>query len=184
VIGVAACGVLIAHWLAYAIAIPRAVVRGRILAETGHSYWELAARLAVVLLVVGLGSIVSGHVRRKAGDPRPQAASLLAARLITMQVAAFLAMEVVERLVAGAPLGGLLAGPVLLIGLAAQVLVATVFAILLTFFERGVELLVEVIRARRIPRMRSTQSFPVGRAIARPTLLLAGAAGLRGPPAA
>jgi hypothetical protein len=93
-------------------------------------------------------------------------------------------MEVVERLVSGAPIGTLLAGPVLFIGFAAQVLVATVFAILLTWFDRSVEHLVEAIRARGIPRTRSTQRFPVGRALARPTLLLAGATGLRDPPVA
>jgi hypothetical protein len=90
-------------------------------------------------------------------------------------------MEVVERASTGAPLAGLFDHHLLILGLAFQVLTAVVGALLLTGFDRAVTAIAAAIR--RQPRRAAVRSaWPLPRVIVRPTLLLAGAAGARGPP--
>jgi hypothetical protein len=91
-------------------------------------------------------------------------------------------MEAAERVAVGAPLGGLLDHHVLLLGLAFQVITAVAGAILLTSFDRAVVRVVAAIRGTRPTRERARViAFPSS-IVVFPSRLLAGAAGLRGPP--
>jgi hypothetical protein len=173
-------GVLVGHWLAYTVAFPAVAVRQYVLQEAGHSYWLNAVRFAVVLAVAGLAVVVGRHAR-SALDPATESFTSVARRLAGAQVSAFAAMEVVERLVSGAPLGHLLDHNVFFLGLAAQVVVACAGALFLLWFGRATASLVAAFRRGAWPRARATLARPLSAAV-RPVPALAGAAGVRGPP--
>jgi hypothetical protein len=184
VAGIAAVGVLLGHWLAYTVAFPAGTERGHVLLDTGHAYWLTAVLLSVVLVVVGLAVVVG----RLAGSDHAGSAherfTALSRRLAGVQVAAFTAMELIERLATGAPLGHLLDHQVFILGLAAQVVVACGGALVLWWFGRAAEAVVKNLRRGGQPRSRphATTARP-GPALGRPLAALAGAAGVRGPPA-
>ena len=183
--GVAATGLFTAHWLSYLLAFPVATARAHVLEHTGHSYWDLAVKLAVAALVAALAGVFVGHLRgSSAHGDRAERVSFVAWRLIGIQVAGFAAMEVAERLLAGAPVSGLLVQQVFLVGLALQVLSAAVGAALLVWFDRAVRGV--VARLREVPGLAVRRSglralLPVA-VLVRPTTILAGGGGLRGPP--
>jgi hypothetical protein len=183
VAGTAAAGVLLGHWLAYAIAIPRPSLRAEVLLDSGHSYWFVAIKLAVVLGLSGLGALVIRHFshtlrpRSSAG----QTLSWLALRLALLQIVAFSAMEVSERLVSGAPVFAMFQHDVFLLGVAVQALVACVGALVLLLFGRAVARIADSLRgaARLRP---STMPLGLRPTPVRPSLRLQGASGVRGPP--
>ncbi len=173
-------GVLLGHWLAYTVAFPAAALRQQALEEAGHSYWLKAVRLAVVLAVAGL-AVVVGRVARDRSQPAAEGFATVSRRLAAVQVAAFTGMEVVERLVTGAPLAHMLDHQVFFLGLAAQVVVACAGALFLLWFGRAAASLVEALRPDPPPRARATAPRPASAAV-RLVPALAGAGGVRGPP--
>lgn len=112
-------GVVGAHVAAYATVFPHAHERAEHLHATGHSYWPAATALAglAAVGVVGL-ALRTGH-RRAAGEG--WRTDLSGGRLAPFQVAMFAGIEVVERLVAGAPLADLAHGAEFFVGLGVQV---------------------------------------------------------------
>jgi hypothetical protein len=179
----AAAGVVLGHWLAYYLAIPRPIVRTDVLARSGHGYWLIAVQLAVVLAVVALGSVVLSQVRavcdESSNESEPYAR--LALRLAGLQIATFTVLEVTERALAGASLSGMFQHHVFLFGVAVQVLVALAGALILRWFGRAAMLVVRALlgsprRARPI-----TFARPPRDSFARPAVLV-GAAGPRAPP--
>jgi hypothetical protein len=122
VLGLALGGLLLGHTLAYRLLLPDAHTRALELAASGHGYLSSANVVGLVAAVVALAALFLGGVLRS-HDSQPRH---LAARLIGFQMAAFLAMEVLERIASG---GGVQHLPaVLLIGLPVQALIAVLVA--------------------------------------------------------
>jgi hypothetical protein len=117
-LGLALGGVLAGHTLTYDLLQPDAHQRAEALAATGHAYLHTANAAGVAAVVLALAVVFLSGVL---GDPDVSRA-LLVRRLVGFQVAAFLGMEIVERLVARAGFAQI--GSVLVVGVGAQLLVA------------------------------------------------------------
>ena len=181
--GVAAAGVMVGHWLAYSVAFPQPQVRQAILIASGHGYWQTAVRLVVVLAVAALGVVVFRLIgdRDAIEADRTLAFATLVRRLILLQVAGFSAMEISERVVAGAPVTPMFSHALFAIGLLVQVVVAIVGALVLLSFARTVVATLRILRrpiARRLP----TTHIALLAAPAVPSRALLGPASPRGPP--
>ena len=125
ILGVAAAGLLLGHWLTYLLDVP-SHARDQVLQATGHGYLATAGRLAAVTAAVSLAIVFLGRLTRRA----PGAPFIaVAGRLAAVQISAFVAMEVLERLGAGAPMHDL--ATILPVGVAAQAVVALAGAWLL-----------------------------------------------------
>ena len=136
VMGIAAAGLALGHWAAYAIAAPGAHERDAMLHATGHGYLPYATQVA--LLAGALGLAVS-FLARLTNRARRGSVARDAAALAMAQAAAFLAIEIGERLLAGASLHDLTHGPLLTIGLSVQLLVAAGGAAVLRLTDRAAE---------------------------------------------
>ena len=133
-LGIAAAGLTLGHWLAYTLATPGAYEREELLHATGHGYLAFATHVALLAGTVGLAGHFFARLRgRQGGGSFARDVVLLGA----VQAGAFVAMEVGERLLSGAPLHDLAHGPLLAIGLAVQLLVATAGAALLRLTDRS-----------------------------------------------
>ncbi len=141
----AVTGVVAGHGLAYAAAYPNAGVREVLLGQTGHRYWSTAIACAIVFGAIAVFGTACRHfVRGVRGARGEQPAAgwwegfrRSALALAALQISLFVVQEVVERLLAGAPVSSLLHGPFLSLGLAVQVLVATALALALSFLGRA-----------------------------------------------
>jgi len=152
-------GVVAGHWIAYLIAIPAANVRSATLAETGHGYWLAAMAAAFVLGVASAATtvvrgLVRGARRGPAGPPTGRYRDV-AVRLALLQSAIFLVQEVLERAEVGAPLSGLAHDGFILVGIAAQIVVAALVALALTCLSRVSEVAGRVLFARPPARRRA-----------------------------
>jgi hypothetical protein len=177
---VAVAGVLASHQVTYLLLHHDPHDRHAELMRTGHDYLPFAAKFAIVLAVAGIITLAVRAVRRPL-TPAAEDPVALAIRLWGIQAAVFVAVEVLERLTAGAPTGDLLAG-VLPVGIAALGVSAFVGAALLRKLHRSIGAIATAILRRRRP---ATDRLPTGRPapVARPLVTtLAGAAGTRGPP--
>jgi hypothetical protein len=195
VLAVAGIGVLgsqAGHLLAFQLIFGSAAQH---LQSTGsHAYFPLLAKTALgaiaaaVLLgmfVVGLSRVLTGRsgVARPSGIPFVQ----LVAALFTIQLACFIAQEVVESMVSGT--GSASAPSLLLWGTLGQLPVAAVAAIglrwLWTRFEAAVEELRAVltaVRAPRIPALITVQSWPAPNSALLRSQLVRSSPSKRGPP--
>jgi hypothetical protein len=180
---VASAGVLAGHWLGYMAALPDPRQRLRLLAATGHGYWVGAVRVVVVAVVIAAAAFVASRVRQeRTGEGEEPSTLLVARRLAILQLLGFVAMEVAERLLAGAPLSSLWSHDVVVFGLGAQLVVAALLAMALVGLGRAAVAVVRTLAARRVAVTRPASArLPLRLARPRPRLL-AGAFGLRGPP--
>ena len=128
-LSIAGCGVLVGHWLTYLVDAPDASARTALLDATGHGYLTVAGELTSAFLAFSIVAAFLGALLPAGGGARPRRS--LAARMVLLQVGAFAAMEIVERVVAGSPLGDLVGGGVLAVGSVANVAVALLGAALL-----------------------------------------------------
>jgi hypothetical protein len=184
-LGVAVGGAVLAHWLAYVLAIPAAHTRAEVLAASGHSYWVMAIKLAVVLGLAALGALFLRHLGRPPStwESGQEAFSAIAARLSLLQVTAFIAMEVTERLMVGAPVAHLFHHRLFLMGLALQLIVASAGALLLLWLSRTAERVAEALGRPRLPRPRPAVLRTICVEIqAIPVDPVRHGVGLRGPP--
>jgi hypothetical protein len=185
-VGVAVGGVVLAHWLAYVLAIPGAHARAQVLAASGHSYWVMAIKFAVVLGLAALGSLFLRHLDRspRTWESGQEAFSAIAARLSLLQVTAFIAMEVTERLVVGAPVAHLFHHRLFLMGLAVQLIVASGGALLLLWFSRTAERVAEALGRPLLPRPRPAvlRTIRIELEAIPPVDPVRDGVGLRGPP--
>jgi hypothetical protein len=179
----AAVGVVVGHWVAYVLTVPRPQARARALMASGHGYWTFAVKGAVVLAFVSMGSALVRPLldRLRAPDRRLETWTWVWARLAFLQVLGFAAMEIAERLVAHAPVGEMFDHHIFGVGLAVQVLVALAGALAITMLAGAVEGLVDAFARSAFPRPRSS-TVPPARLFARVREVFAGAAGVRGPP--
>jgi hypothetical protein len=141
-LGIAAAGLTLGHWLAYALAAPGAHAREQLLHATGHGYLAFATQVA--LLAGGLGLVALFLARCSHREGRGSFGSD-AAVLAAVQSITFVAMEVGERLASGASLHDLTHGGLLTIGLAVQISVAIAGAGALRLTDRAAEV-VETLR--------------------------------------
>jgi hypothetical protein len=155
ILGLGAAGLVGGHTLGYAVSVPDAYHRSALLEATGHGYLPSASRLALMLGIAAVVTgIASGYLHRPR-SPHP-AFSRVAMRLVALQCAAFVGLEVVERVLASAPLSTL-SLPIMLIGLVTQAVIAVALALLLV----GLRRLGAVLRARSPVASVAGRSGPV-----------------------
>jgi hypothetical protein len=154
VVGVAATGVAAGHSLAYFVAVPDGGMRRALLSATGHSYWHAAVLVALLLGLGSAGTVAVRHFRAgRTGQSLPPLGTLqLAGRLSLIQVAAFAILEVTERALAGVPVGTMLQGHVFGLGVAIQLLLALVGALLLRWLAQTAEAMGSSLRPCSLPR--------------------------------
>ncbi len=181
-LGVAAAGVLAGHWLTYLVTVPDARARMATLAATGHGYLSLVGELVTALAALSIAAVFVGALVDAGAGPRPGRA--LALRLSAIQVAAFCAMEVLERVMAGSPVGALTHSAVLPVGVAANVGIALLGAVLLRWILRTADRVAEAAAARSAAPIlpRRTLLVPLPATPARRSLLELAAVPARGPP--
>jgi hypothetical protein len=164
--GLAMAGLVLGHVLAYLIAVPDPHQRAFVLQRTGHEYLPALAEAALVLALAGIAAVV---IRAFAPGPRRGSERFprLAGRLALVQVLAFGGLEVVERIVAGAPLRHLASDHILVVGMAVQVVVAVAGAAFLWWLARTSTKLAETIalpaslpRAGAVVALASTSWIP------------------------
>ena len=179
----AGAGVVFGHWLTYVFAVPDAQVRTEILAASGHSYLLLAIKGAVVLGFVSFGTVFVRHLDAATrGEPTvADRVIALATRLSFVQLVAFTAMEVVERIAAGAPVAAMFGHHLFALGLAVQIVVAFAGAFVLLWFGWAAARVCQAIIARSTSRPAALPRWP-SLLLARPVPVLDGAGGVRGPP--
>jgi hypothetical protein len=177
--GIAVGGVLAGHWLTYLVVAPAASSRAAILQQTGHAYLGLANDVALVVALAALATMFIGQL----ADPTPVGRLPgVAARVIRFQVCAFVLLEVLERVTAGAPLAELIHTGILPIGIAAQAAIGYIAAQAIRWLLRGADRVAASLKSGALPFARTmTRPFPpelvfvpVGRHLS--------ATGVRGPP--
>ena len=179
-LGVAVGGVLLGHRVTYLVLAPSAHARAALLDRTGHAYLGLANDLALIAALTGLAALFVGQLLAKARGYR--GADHLTRRIVAFQISAFVLMEVLERVTAGAPLGGL--APVLPLGIATQALVALLAAALIRLLLHTAERVAEALGRPAPPSTRAIVTFAPPRPVAVPVGRHLSAAGVRGPPSA
>lgn len=183
--GAAVAGAAVAHTLLYLVEVPDTRARDAVLAATGHGYWSVALAGAIVLGLVAAYATAVRHFRRglqrAAAPAAPDRVDTLALRLAIYQSAIFVVQEGVERLAAGGSAGHLAAtSNLLLVGIAAQVLVAFGVAAVLAGLGRAAEAVGRALRAARGLAARRPVRRPAQRV--RRSRLLGGPAAIRAPP--
>ena len=181
-LGVAAAGVLAGHWLTYLVDVPDAHARAAVLAATGHAYLSIAGELVTVFATVSIVAVFLGALLDAGAGPRPGRA--LAVRLSVLQIGAFVAMEVLERVVSGASITTLLRGDILPTGVVANVAVALIGALALRWILRAADRVAERVASGRpaasFPRRALRALAPVS--FVRPSLVALACVPPRGPP--
>ena len=151
-LGVAMAGVVVGHSLAYFTALPNAGARAELLARTGHSYWTGAVLLALAVSAVAFARHIRDHVRSPLTEGAIGQNYLpVALWLVVMQVSAYAAIEVTERLASGYPIQQMFHSALPLIGVAVQVLVACASTLLLRLLARAAEALAGTLARSFVP---------------------------------
>jgi hypothetical protein len=172
VLGLALGGVLLGHTVAYRLLLPDAHTRALELAASGHGYLSGANVVGLVASVAALATLFLGGVLRT-NETAPRH---LSARLVGFQLAAFLTMEVLERIASAGDVQHL--PSVLVIGLPVQALIALLVALVVWLLLRVAasiadllfpapgwgETVLTVLEAAAEPRRREGTGSPPGRA--------------------
>jgi len=179
-LAVAPAGILIGHWLTYSAVIRPAGARARFLAGSGHHYLASGVKVAVAFGLAALAATAARQLREHSAPPRAML-RWLAPRLAALQVVGFASLEIVERLAAGQPVGGIASHGLFAMGLVVQCVVAVALAAMLLRLGRAVASFAE--RLRRLVRIATPKTLMRARAGFRPVhALAAGGAGERAPP--
>jgi hypothetical protein len=177
-IGLAAGGVLLGHGITYTIVHPDVHARAGVLASTGHAYLHLLEGPGLMLAISSvLGAVLLGLGRLGTRLDR----GTLFRSLATIQVAAFAAMEVGERVGSGAgfaPDDAFLFG----LGLTVQLALAWLGARLLTALRQGGERIARTLAVVRGALPRPSFSLGVPPALVPALAPVAGPRPGRGPP--
>jgi hypothetical protein len=183
--GAGVAGAAVGHSIAYLIVAPEGRARAILLAGTGHGYLSTIAAAEVVLGLLALltfaGRRFHRGLRSERRPPSEEPWAWLAARLALLQIAIFGVQEVVERAVAGHPVGDLLSDRLLSIGVLVQVAVAVGVATLLIMLGRAAEAVGRAFGRQRLPRPLRLE-VPRPRVAVRPVSRPRGARGIRAPP--
>jgi uncharacterized PurR-regulated membrane protein YhhQ (DUF165 family) len=141
VAGVAWGGVVLGHLLGYALTYPSSGARHAHLALTGHGFFGIALSYGAVALPVALVLTAMRALSERSGFHLRRTVVWLA----TAQLLAFALMELAERHFSAA---SALSDPAVLVGLALQLIVAVLSAVLLGAFFRTVRTLAVRLRRR------------------------------------
>lgn len=136
VFGSAAAGLLLGHALSYMLAIPDPYHRDDLLTRTGHDYLPAATQATMILILAAAAAIFVRAWSNRVAGGGPERFTSIARTLAFVQIGAFAALEILERVATGAPLGDLVRDHLLVIGLVVQVAVSLVGAALLVWFAR------------------------------------------------
>lgn len=142
-------GVVVAHALNYMLVVPSAHERHDLLATTGHAHLPVA-EFVVSALAVTAGVLAIAHgfrlgIRDRAGRYRPLRREV--AVVAGLQAAAFVGLELAERVAAGTT--GRSFGVLLTLGLVVQPLVALVAVLLARLLAKLGEQLAHLVAGRR-----------------------------------
>jgi hypothetical protein len=177
--GIAAGGVLLGHWATYALAGHDGHGASESLARTGHGYLTLANDLALTLALAGVALTFLGRLTR--GGGRGPTWRVTALRLAVFQIAAFGAMETLERLTAGAPMRDLVG--LIPLGVVVQGLLAVAGALLIAWLLRAAASVERALATA--PSLSPPVTVPLALASFGPSVRPALAAdGIRAPPPA
>ncbi|TMK19261.1 MAG: hypothetical protein E6G68_06260 [Actinobacteria bacterium] len=147
----AAGGLVAGHFLTYVFLTPAGPHRAAFLRQTGHGYFARAVAVAA--------GLARGFVRRRAADAEGLSWRALAVRFAVIQAAGFVVLEIIERLVVHAPLGGLVS--VLPVGLCVESAVAALVAAILVATARASESIASALVRRRPTRHAGRPAFPL-----------------------
>jgi hypothetical protein len=183
----ASAGVLLAHWLTYVIVFASPSRRAAILAETGHSYFPVAATAVLALALAGGGcALASAFDARRRGSTAAPSSSFasLGLRLAAIECAAFAGMEMSERAASGVPVFG--PSLVHIAAIAPVVLLAAALAgaAILRLLGRAGHALAGLHSAVQAPRAQRGAWTLVDGAGATPAAMAGGPGGSRAPPTA
>jgi len=181
--GTAAAGVVIGHWISYRIAVPDHHSRDLLLAATGHDHWLTVVKIAVALALAGAVTLAARFASRTAPRTGADALTWAITRIAIVQVVAFTGMEAVERIAGGAPVAGMFAHHLFLLGLAVQLFVACAGGAFVYWLSRTARAIAQTVRS--LPHLPAppvavvvpVPFVPVRTAVARRS-------GIRGPPPA
>ena len=183
-LAVAAAGLFAGHIVVYRIVAPNASQRAALLGGATHAYLPVALMIGLVLAIAGAGgAFLLGYRRATTPGSGRRSPRLLGTLLFpaVAQAAAFLALEVLERALAAAPMGSLV-GPLLWVGVALQLLVGAAGGLVLVGLDRAGELTGRAVAARRRPVARDTDVHPWPPATPGPTGAPRRSLVIRGPP--
>ncbi|MCW3036106.1 MAG: hypothetical protein JWM17_1418 [Actinobacteria bacterium] len=181
-LAVAAAGLFAGHIVVYRIVAPdtsQAAALGG-----SHAYLPLALAVGLLAAVVaGAGAFLLGYRRGSAPDSCHRRPGLIATLVLpaVAQAAALVALEVLERALAGVPIGSLV-GPLLSVGVALQLVVGAAGGLLLAGLDRAGELTGRAVAARRRPLGRDTEAHPWPPATPGPISSPRRSLAIRGPP--
>jgi hypothetical protein len=182
-VGIAAAGVVLGHWAAYRLSLPRAHLREHILSQTGHAYWYMAVKAAVILGVTGAGGLfvrdLRGESRRT--DSLVDLYTSVVVRLALLQGLAFTAIELMERAVTGAPVVEMFSHDLFLVGVSVQLLMACLGGIVVLMLSHTASLVTAALAAPLAVRGGARRYLP-GPDPALAPQCLSGPCGPRGPP--
>jgi hypothetical protein len=128
-------GLMLGHTLSYLIAVPDPHQRQFVLEQTGHGYMPALTQVTLMVVVAAVAALVARAFGRRAGHTETFPA--LARTLAVIQVCAFVGQEVLERIVAHAPLHTLAYDHVLATGVLIQVGLALMAARILLWVARA-----------------------------------------------
>jgi hypothetical protein len=181
VLGFAAAGLLVGHAISYLLVVPDPNHRDLVLSRTGHGYLPAAGDAALILALAGMAALVV-RAWSERGREEPRTFASLASLLAIVQVVAFAGLEVLERLVAGAPLGDLIHEHLLVIGVAVQIAVALVGALALRWIASTAARIADLVPVRAaLPRPALAAAVPATPDLHR-VRLAASARSVRAPP--
>jgi hypothetical protein len=179
--GTAALGVLLAHCAAFLIVEPDAHMRHELLTQTGHIY---GTGFGLALFVAGLASLVWNSIHASRMRSMAEVFRAVAPKLALLQVLGFVLLESAERLITSGSSGllGLVTEPVFAIGVAAQVAVSIVGAVLIALLSRAAAAIAAAIRASTVRPARILIPTSTSDAAWSQVHLAIGGLTLRGPP--
>jgi len=160
-LAVAVAGLFAGHVIVYRILAPGPLQRSVLAGGASHAYLPFALAIGLLFaLAAGARTFRLGFRRATApgtgtGQRRPGFAGTLILPAIA-QAAAFIALEVLERMLAGAPMGTLL-GPLLPLGVALQLVVGATGGLLLAGLDRAGEITGRAVAVRRRPTASATE---------------------------
>ena len=179
--GLAALGVVAAHAIAYAVAVPDPSIRAAVLHATGHGGWSFLLAFAAGALLLGLTGFLVAALRNPS-RPTPVTFRFGALRLGVFQTLGFLSLESIERVLSGHGIEHFLREPVVWIGVVIQLAVALLGALLLVGLGKVVAFFT---KPKAEPRLRARTTLWPHLEILGPRFDVATGSGtLRGPPVA